>query len=51
MAFGIGDTNLYRAGNLIVSWTEIYVPETLYLVLISATINFENSFVAFILNL
>jgi hypothetical protein len=49
MAFGSGDTNIYRAGNLIVMWTEIYVPETLYLVLISATMNFANSFVVFIL--
>jgi hypothetical protein len=51
MAFGTGDTNIYRAGNLIVRWTEIYVPGTLYLILISATINFADSYVAFLLNL
>jgi hypothetical protein len=39
------------AGSIIVRWTEIYVPETLHLVLISATTKFANSFVAFLLNL
>jgi hypothetical protein len=51
LAFGTGDTNISRSDNFIVRWTEIYVPGTLYVVLISATINFSNSFVAFLLNL
>jgi hypothetical protein len=50
MAFGTGDTSIYRVGNLIVGWTEIYVPDTLYLVLISANINFAKRFVAFLLD-
>jgi hypothetical protein len=51
MALGTGDTNIYRTGDLIVRWTEIYVPENLYLVRIPATINFADSFVAFRRNL
>jgi hypothetical protein len=46
--FGTADTSIYRIGNLIVRWTEIYVPETIYLVLISATINFAQRFAAFL---
>lgn len=48
MDFGTADTSIYRIGNLIVRWTEIYVPETIYLVLISATINFAQRFAAFL---